>query len=290
MEFSRTTSAIGRYHPEWPQTAGTRFVLTVCVCLLPLALGAQGPSQQELQKIARNPFADVIKLPFAPDIYFDSGPFSRTGGDLEIEPRIPFQISKGWLLIPKIVALAATYVPDPTRKSGGSVGLGDIVPTFFFTPANVGRIIWGVGPTLLIPTATDKELGAGKWGLGPSFVVLTLPEWGSAEIRVQNIWSFAGSRKRGPVNQMELAPSFSYNLTDEWYLTTGPTIAADWTQVFSDRWVVPVGGGIGRTFKLGRQPVDMNLTLYRNVVRPVSHLSPRWQLSLEVTLLFTKHR
>jgi hypothetical protein len=34
----------------------------------------------------------------------------------------------------------------------------------------------------------------------------------------------------------------------------------------------------------------MNLTLYRNVVRPVTHLSPRWQLSLEVTLLFTKHR
>lgn len=285
-----TEPAISRRPPVWLQTSTTRIALAIWVCLVPLALCAQGPSQQELQKIARNPFADVIKLPFAPDIYFDAGPFHRTAGDLEIEPLFPIQISKGWLLIPRIVAVAVAYVPDLTRKSGGRLGLGDIVPTFFFTPAHVGRLIWGVGPTLSIPTATDKELGTGKWGLGPSFVVLTQPEWGSAEIRVQNIWSIAGPVKRGPVNQLELDPSLSYNLSDEWYLTTGPTIAADWTQVLSERWVVPIGGGVGRTFKVGRQAVDANVTIYRNVVRPASQLSPRWQLSLEVTLLFTEHR
>jgi hypothetical protein len=265
-------------------------VLAVCVCLAPLAVCAQGPSQQELQKIARNPFADVIKLPLEPDIYFDAGLLHRTAGDLEIEPLFPIQISKGWLLIPRIVATAVTYVPDLTRETGGKLGLGDIVPTFFFTPTHVSRLIWGVGPALLIPTATDKKLGDGKWGLGPSFVVESLPKWGSAEILVQNIWSIAGTTKRGPVNRLELEPSFSYNLSDEWYLATGPTITADWTQVLSDRWLVPVGGGVGRTFKLGRRPVDANVTIYRNVVRPASQLSPRWQLSLEVTLLFTKHR
>ena len=285
-----TESAISRRPPVWLQTATTRVALAICVCLVPLAVCAQGPSQQELQKIARNPFADVIKLPFAPDIYFDAGPFSRTGSDLEIEPLFPIHISEGWLLIPRIVATAVTYVPDVTRKNGGTVGLGDIVPTFFFTPAHVGRLIWGMGPTLSIPTATDKELGTGKWGLGPSFVVLTQPEWGSAEIRVQNIWAIAGPTKRGLVNRMELDPSLSYNLSDEWYLTTGPTIAADWTQVLSERWVVPIGGGFGRTFKISQQAIDANVEIYRNVIRPASQLSPKWQLCLEVTLLFTEHR
>ena len=120
--------------------------------------------------------------------------------------------------------------------------------------------------------------------------MLSQPKWGSAEILVQNIWSIAGNTKRGPVKQMQLQPTFSYNLGDEWYLTTNPTITADWTQVLSDRWLVPIGGGVGRILKLGRQPVDANLTFYRNVVRPASQPSPLWQLSLQVTLLFTKHR
>jgi hypothetical protein len=240
--------------------------------------------------MARNPFADVIKLPFAPDIYFDAGPNHRTAGDLQVQPLIPIQISQGWLLIPRLVATAVTYVPDLTRESGGKPGLGDMVPTFFLTPAHVRRLIWGVGPTLLIPTATDSELGAGRWGLGPSIAVLSQPEWGSGGILVQNIWSLPASTKRGPVNQMQLQPMFSYNLAGDWYLTTNPTISADWTQVQSDRWLVPIGGGVGRTFKVGRQPVDANLTIYSNVVRPASQFSPRWQLSLQVTLLFTKHR
>jgi hypothetical protein len=254
-----------------------------------LAVYAQEPSQPDLRKIARNPFADVIKLPFAADIFFDAGPYGRTSSDLQVQPLIPIQISQGWLLVPRIVATAVTYVPDSTRDSDGRVGLGDMVPTFFLTPAHVRRLIWGVGPALLIPTATDSALGAGRWGLGPSFAVLSQPEWGSGGILVQNIWSLPSSSRRAPVNQMQLQPMFSYNLAHDWYLTTNPTISADWTQDPSDRWLVPIGGGAGRTFKVGEQPVDANLTIYRNVVRP-SQFSPRWQLTLQVTLLFAKHR
>lgn len=290
MGCSGTASAISRLSCVWPQTARARFALAICVCLVPLALCAQEPSEPDLRKMARNPFADIIKLPLEVDIDFDAGPYHRAAADLQVQPLIPIQISEEWLLIPRIVATAINYVPDVTRKSGGTLGLGDIVPTFYFTPVHVGRLLWGVGPTLLIPTATDSKLGAGKWGLGPGFVVLSQPEWGSAEILVQNIWSIAGNTKRGPVNQMQLEPTFSYNLGDAWYLTTNPTITADWTQVLSDRWLVPIGGGVGRIFKLGRQPVDANLTIYRNVVRPASQPSPLWQLSLQVTLLFTKQR
>jgi hypothetical protein len=89
---------------------------------------------------------------------------------------------------------------------------------------------------------------------------------------------------------MQLQPMFSYNLAHGWYLTTSPTISADWTQVLGERWLVPVGGGAGRTFKLGRQTVDANLTVYRNVIRPASQLSPKWQLSAQITLLIANHR
>ena len=120
--------------------------------------------------------------------------------------------------------------------------------------------------------------------------MLSQAEWGFGGILVQQIWSLHASTKRGPVSQMQLQPMFSLNLAHEWYLTTTPTISADWTQTASDRWVVPIGGGVGRTFKAGRQPIDANLTIYSNVVRPTSRFSPKWQLSFQVTLLFPRHR
>jgi len=280
-----------RQHPSpWCNATRTRIALALCFVLVPLLLCAQEPSPDDLRNFARNPFANVIKLPMSPDIYFGSGTNHRTAADLQIMPLIPIRISPGWLLIPRIVATVVTYVPDLTRATGGELGFGDMVSTFFFTPEHVGRFVWGVGPALLMPTATGSVLGLGRWGLGPSVAVFYQSESVSGYILVQNIWSFPASTDRGPVRQMQLQPMFSYNLPRQWYLTTNPTISADWTQVSSDRWLVPVGGGIGRTFKIGGQPVDVNLAIYNNVVRPASQVSPRWQLTLQVTLLFARHR
>ena len=40
-------------------------------------------------------------------------------------------------------------------------------PTFFLSPAKPHKLIWGVGPTFVIPTATADQLGQGKFSLGP---------------------------------------------------------------------------------------------------------------------------
>lgn len=214
--------------------------------------------------------------------------FNRNANSLQLQPVIPLQMTNGWLLISRILATTVVYQPDLGQKSGGTTGLGDINSTFFLTPAHVRKVIWGTGPSLLIPTATDSAIGAGKWGIGPSGVVLAEPAWGSAGVLVQNIWSIAGDSKRSTVNQMQFNLSFSYNLPSGWYLTSGPSIAADWTQQTGERWLVPFGGGAGRSLNIRKQAVDWNLTLYRNAIRPASQISPKWQLSLQFTLLFPK--
>jgi hypothetical protein len=154
------------------------------------------------------------------------------------------------------------------------------------TPTATGKLIWGVGPAVLIPTASSNPLGAGKWGVGPTGAVLVEPEWGSAGMLVQNIWSVAGGSHRLPVNQLQLEPLFSYNLSRGWYLTSNPTIVADWTQPRSERWLLPIGGGAGRSFNIGKQAVDSNLTMYWNAIRPANQSLPKWQLNLEFTFLF----
>jgi hypothetical protein len=47
---------------------------------------------------------------------------------------------------------------------------------------------------------------------------------------------------------------------------------------------VPVGGGFGRIFKIGDQPVSANIAAYYNVVHPTA--SPNWQLRAELSFLF----
>lgn len=79
---------------------------------------------------------------------------------------------------------------------------------------------------------------------------------------------------------------FSYNLPRDWYLTSQPTITADWTQSPSERWFLPVGGGVGRTFSIGKQAIDSNLAFYWNGVRPVD--TPKWQLAVQFTLFYSK--
>ncbi|MFZ0522898.1 MAG: hypothetical protein WAL95_17860 [Candidatus Acidiferrales bacterium] len=115
---------------------------------------------------------------------------------------------------------------------------------------------------------------------------LVEPEWGSVGMLVQNIWSVAGGSNRSPVNQLQIEPMFSYNLPGGWYLTSNPTIIADWTQPTSERWLLPIGGGAGRSFDIRKQAVDSNLTLYWNAIRPANQFLPKWQLAVQFTFLF----
>ena len=84
---------------------------------------------------------------------------------------------------------------------------------------------------------------------------------------------------------MTLQPFFNYNLPRGWYLTTSPIITADWEANRNNRWTVPIGGGFGRVFKIGSQPVNAQLTVYNNVVTP-NATGADWQLRSQFSFLF----
>jgi hypothetical protein len=49
-----------------------------------------------------------------------------------------------------------------TIPSCVNLGIGDMQPSFFFSPKKAGKLIWGAGPVFQLPTATDDYLGQGK--------------------------------------------------------------------------------------------------------------------------------
>jgi hypothetical protein len=139
-----------------------------------------------------------------------------------------------------------------------------------------------VGPTFTIPTATDSKLGSGKFSLGPTAVALTIQGPWVFGALINNQWSVAGWGDKD-VNQMLLQPFVNFNLPHGWYLTSSPIMTANWKADSGDKWTVPVGGGVGKLFKLGKLPINTSLQAYYNAERPKN--ASDWQLRFQVQFL-----
>ena len=174
-------------------------------------LSAQGtPDDAKVLTTSQNPVGDLISVPFQNNVNFPVGKFSRIQNVLNIQPVVPIHMSNDWLVISRWIT-PVVYQPNlgPGCRSwghaatvtcefrerdsaleGGANGLGDLNPTFFLSPAHPGKLIWGFGPTFLLPTATAPPLGQGKWGAGPSIVLLVQPEHWTIGVLANNIWFF----------------------------------------------------------------------------------------------------
>ena len=240
---------------------------------------------QDLQKATQNPVASLISVPLQNNTNFDIGPLDRTQNVLNIQPVIPVRVSENWNLINRII-LPLVFQPDLTRLNVGTMGMGDINPTFFLSPAKPHKLIWGMGPAFVLPTATNKVLGQGKWSAGPGIVALVQPGHWTLGVLINNVWNFAGQSDRPAVNQMLLQYFINYNLKKGWFTTLQPVITANWKARGDNVWTVPVGGGIGRIMKVGAQPISLELQFYGNAVHPAG-TSP-WSMRTQVAFLFPK--
>ena len=258
------------------------------------ATPAAAASSEELRKQSQNPIASLISVPIQENWNFGIEPANRVQNVMNIQPVIPFSFGKNWNLITRWITpvifqpLPVAQPPGPPEQQTGVYGLGDINPSFLFSPKK-SKVTWGVGPTFVFPTATNTTyLGQGKLSMGPSIVALIQPSHWTVGFLTNNYWSVAGhsDKDKPAVNQFLLQWFVNYNLKKGWYLKTAPIITADWKAPSGSTWNVPFGGGFGRIMKLGFQPVNLSAEFYGNAVHPPG-ASP-WTLRLQFVLLFPK--
>src|SRR5215475_8496029 len=240
------------------------------------------PADEDLAKQSQNPIADLVSVPFQSNTNFHTGPFKRTQEILNIQPVVPLHINENWNLISRTI-MPVMSQPDPIFNSNTN-GIGDITQEFFVSPAHPGPLIWGVGPVFTVPSATDPILGQGKVLFGPTVVLLTTPGHWVIGVLANNQWSVGGNPLLPRVNAFLMQPFINYNMAHGWYLTSAPIMTANWLAAAGERWTVPLGGGFGRIFKLGDQPVSASIAAYYNVGRPTG--TATWQLRTFVSLLF----
>jgi hypothetical protein len=264
-----------------------KLMLPIVLLIIPVTAQGQPDAEEteKLQKATQNPVASLISVPVQNNSNFNVGPANRTQDVLNIQPVIPMRISDDWNLILRWIT-PVIWQPFPAHKDLGVYGFGDMQPTFFFSPAKPGALIWGAGPIFQLPTATNYFTGQGKFGMGPSVVLLTQPGRWTIGALLNNVWSIGGPRERPAVNQFLMQYFINYNLDKGWYLGTAPIVTADWKAPKGDRWVVPVGGGAGRICRLGTMPANIQVMFFGNAVRP--HGASPWGVRLQMAFLFPK--
>ncbi len=275
------------------------FLIFTILFMIFLSTAAFSQSDSDLAKQTQNPLANLISLPLQNNFDFKDGPHDRTRYTLNIQPVVPFKLTEKWNLITRTI-FPLKYQPDITQSTGGVFGIADTTFTAFLSPKASGKFIWGVGPVLLLPTATDDALGTGKWGAGPSIVALITPDPWVIGFVASNVWSFAGDSDRDKVNFFTFQYFINYNLPNGWYLTSAPINTANWEAEDGNKWTIPIGGGGGKVIRIGKLPINVQAQVFYNVERielstsePLPEPLPdataaEWQLRLQMQFLFPK--
>ena len=241
-------------------------------------------SEAAAKDAAQNPVAAAISVPLQNNTYYGVGPYRRAENALLIEPVVPFRISKNWMVISRTI-VPVVVVPRLSSTAGVDYGLSNIQPQFYLSPVHTGKFIWGVGPQLWLPTATDKTLGINKWGGGPTTVGLYRTGHWLGGALVNN--EFAGVNHEHE-NLMTINGFLYYNFKHGWYLVSSPIMTADWTKERDKRWTVPLGGGAGKLFKIGSQPLNARAQFFNDVRTTAG--GPDWQLQTQLQFLFIRHK
>lgn len=258
----------------------------VLLVLLGVSPQSQAEDESELAKQTQNPVADLVSIPVQNNMNFGLEPNHRTQNVLNIQPVIPLNLTKDWNLITRTI-LPVIKQPDLRTTSDDTWGVGDINMSLFLSPAKSEGIIWGLGPVMEFPTGSDEMLSTRKWSAGPTGVGLFMHGPWVVGLLANNLWSYAGNDDRKSVSRFLAQYFVNYNLPDAWYLTSSPIITANWeAEGKGNKWTVPIGGGFGKVFRIGKVPFNGNVSAFTNVVRPNS--GPDWTFRVQLALLLPK--
>jgi len=172
---------------------------------------------------------------------------------LNLMPIIPISLGKKLELITRIVlpVVSQYHIYGNTSQTG----VGDLLINTFLSP-KLGRVVWGVGPSVYFPMGFPKELSAKKWAAGPSVIAAVQTRKIMAGALLFHLWSFAGDVNRRDFSYSYFQPLIVYSLRHGWGLGLTSEIGLEWKTRVTSGAVIFTGQ---KLIKIGKQLINLVL-------------------------------
>lgn len=230
----------------------------------------------------QNPVADLISVQFQNNFNFGVGENNGTLYLLNFQPVIPLHITPEWNYIvrPVLPFISTSNVYGPGYVSG----LGNLEIETFLSPSAPGPfgIIWGIGPTSILPTATQKKLGGDVMTLGPSGVALWQKNgWTVGSLVTQN-WRVAGP---GDYNATYFQPFIAHTFKTATTIGVDSESSYNWISEGADQdWTISFNNTYSQVIKIGKIPVQIGVALQYYAQSPVP--GQQWGFRVNITPMF----
>lgn len=257
-------------------------LLALALGLAP-ALSARADEDADLAKQLSNPISSLISVPF--QYNYNSGFLNGTASQsyINIQPVAPFSINNDWNVISRTILPVISqngFTPGGTQN-----GLGNTTQSFFFSPKapTKGGLIWGAGPVIQIPTATN-DLGPSQWGLGLTGVALKQDHGWTYGALINHVWSVTQNDHYGQSSATFFQPFLSFSTPKATSFTLNTESTYNWK---SEAWSVPINAMVGQIIKIDGRPVQLTGGVRYWAEAPENGPSG-WGARLVVTYLFPK--
>lgn len=269
----------------------------------------EGTSLDEISKKMNNPVSDLWMLVLQEDfMQFDGDITSqeRQVFSTTFQPVISIPLGDEWNLVNRpVFTFIDAELPKLSLGDGGFGGsggpsispptgvpqfkdwesrktFGDLVFLSMLSPAKVDKLMWGIGPTFIFPTASDDRLGSEKYSGGPAGMIGYLGKEWTIGILGQQWVSFAGSDDRNSVSKLNLQYFIIRQLPNMWQVSMSPNIVANWEAPSDNRWTVPIGLGVSKTMFMGKMPVRWGIEVQKSIIQP-NAFGMDWNIRLSIT-------
>jgi hypothetical protein len=178
----------------------------------------------EITKKLINPLG-YLSVPFQSNIDLKIPPNNAFRWTMNMMPIVPFSINKDFNSLNRIV-LPIIYQND-VFKGKTQIGIGDLLINTFISPKS-DNVVFGLGPSVYIPSGSPLQFTSGKWAAGPGVILMKSDGKLVLGALLFHLWTLTGDAAKSDFSFTYFQPVSLYNFNKGWGIGLSAEISNEW--------------------------------------------------------------